>query len=85
MRTTPNYTVRRATEDWLRDGLTGRSPKTVKKNENVLTPSLTAIGGRKLRELTADDVQHGLAVMAEIAHVQLGGARRRDRPACGAL
>ena len=65
VRTTPNYSVRRAAEDWLRDGLTGRSPKTIKKNENVLAPILTAIGGRRLRELTADDVQHGLAAMAE--------------------
>jgi integrase len=65
VRTTPNYTVRRAAEDWLRDGLTGRSPKTIKKNENVLAPILTAIGGRRLRELTAGDVQHGLAIMAE--------------------
>jgi integrase len=65
LRTTPNYTVRRAAEDWLREGLTGRSPKTVKKNENVLAPILTAIGGRKLRELTAADVQHALALMAD--------------------
>jgi integrase len=65
VRSTPNYTLRRAAEDWLRDGLTGRSPKTIKKNENVLAPILTAIGGRKLRELTADDVQYGLAIMAE--------------------
>ncbi len=50
---------------WLRDGLVGRSPKTIKKNENVLAPILTAIGGRRLRELTAGDVQHALAVMAE--------------------
>jgi integrase len=63
--TTPNYTVRRAAEDWLQDGLTGRAPKTIKKNENVLAPILTAIGGRRLRELTADDVQHGLATMAK--------------------
>ena len=65
VRTTPNYTLRRAAEDWLRDGLIGRSPKTIKKNENVLAPILTAIGGRRLRELTAGDVQHALTVMAE--------------------
>ena len=65
VRTTPNYTVRGAAEDWLREGLVGRSPKTIKKNENVLAPILAAIGGRKLRELTAGDVQHALAVMAE--------------------
>ena len=65
VRTTPNYTLRGAAEDWLREGLVGRSPKTVKKNENVLTPILATIGGRKLRELTAGDVQQALAVMAE--------------------
>jgi integrase len=65
VRTTPNYTVRRAAEDWLREGLAGRSPKTIKKNENVLAPILATIGGRKLRELTAGDVQNALAVMAE--------------------
>jgi integrase len=65
VRSSPNYTVRRAAEDWLREGLVGRAPKTVKKNENVLEPILTAAGGRKLRELTADDVQHALATMAQ--------------------
>jgi hypothetical protein len=60
----PNYTVRRAAEDWLREGLDGRSPKTVKKNENVLAPILTAIGARRLRELTAADVHQALATMA---------------------
>ena len=55
----PNYTVRRAAQDWLAEGLDGRSAKTVKKNENVLAPILTAIGSRRLRELTADDVRAG--------------------------
>ena len=50
------YTLRQAAEDWLRDGLDGRSAKTVKKNENVLAPILDAIGSKKLRELTAADV-----------------------------
>jgi integrase len=65
VRTTPNYTLRRAAEDWLQEGLVGRSPKTIKKNENVLAPILATIGARKLRELTAGDVQRALAVMAE--------------------
>jgi integrase len=65
VRTTPNYTVRRTAGDWLAEGLVGRSPKTIKKNENVLAPILASIGGRKLRELTAGDVQQALAVMAE--------------------
>jgi integrase len=35
-----HYTVRQAAEDWLATGLDGRSPKTVKKNQNVLGPIL---------------------------------------------
>jgi integrase len=60
----PNYTLRRAAEDWLRDGLDGRSAKTIKKNENVLAPILTAIGARRIRELTAADVHQALTAMA---------------------
>ena len=59
VRASPNYTVRRAAQDWLAEGLDGRSAKTVKKNENVLAPILTAIGSRRLRE-TADDVRQAL-------------------------
>jgi integrase len=59
-----NYTVRRAAEDWLKDGLSGRSAKTVKKNQNVLEPLLKVIGARKLRELTAGDVRQALSQMA---------------------
>jgi hypothetical protein len=59
-----NYTVRQAAGDWLAHGLDGRSPKTVKKNQNVLEPILNVIGARKLRELTAADVRQALAAMA---------------------
>jgi integrase len=65
VRAQPNYTVRRAAEDWLAQGLHGRSPKTIKKNENVLTPILATIGGMRLRELMADDVYQALAAMAQ--------------------
>jgi len=58
------YTVRQAAEDWLNDGLAGRSAKTVKKNQNVLEPILTVIGNRKLRQLSAGDVRQALATMA---------------------
>ena len=59
-----NYTVRRAAEDWLKEGLTGRSAKTIKKNENVLAPILASIGSRRLRELTAADVHQALTAMS---------------------
>ncbi len=60
----PNYTVRQAAEDWLTEGLGGRSAKTVKKNENVLEPILKVVGARKLRELSAADVRTALSTMA---------------------
>src|SRR5215469_11019320 len=59
-----HYTVRQAAEDWLARGLDGRSPKTIKKNQNVLEPILAVIGARKLRDLTAADVRRALAAMA---------------------
>jgi integrase len=61
----PNYTVRRAAEDWLQEGLDGRAAKTIKKNEDVLAPILATIGARKLRQLTAGDVHKALTTMAQ--------------------
>jgi integrase len=60
-----NYTVRTAADDWLAGGLTGRSPRTVKKNENVLGPILAVIGGTRLRELDAASVDEALRHAAE--------------------
>jgi integrase len=59
-----HYTVRQAAGDWLAHGLDGRSPKTIKKNQNVLEPILAVIGARTLRDLTAADVRQALAAMA---------------------
>jgi hypothetical protein len=42
-----NYTVRQAAEDWLANGLTGRSAKTAKKNQNMIEPILKVIGTRR--------------------------------------
>ncbi len=59
-----NYTVRQAAEDWLANGLDGRSAKTIKKNQNMLAPILKVVGARKLRELSAADVRQALSTMA---------------------
>jgi integrase len=59
-----NYTVRQAAEDWLANGLAGRSAKTVKKNQNMLEPILKVIGTRKLRDVSAADVRQALSKMA---------------------
>jgi len=64
LRASPNYTVRRAAEDWLTEGLDSRSAKTITKNQNVLAPILAIIGPRRLRELTADDARQALTIMA---------------------
>jgi integrase len=64
IRARPNYTVRHAAEDWLNEGLVGRSAKTIKKNQNMLEPILKVIGARKLRELSAADVRQALSKMA---------------------
>jgi integrase len=58
------YTVRQAAEDWLKEGLEGRSAKTIKKNENVLEPLLMVVGARKLGQLSAADVRQALSKMA---------------------
>jgi integrase len=64
VRARPNYTVRHAAEDWLKEGLDGRSATTIEKNEHVVAPILATIGARKLRELTAADVHQALTAMA---------------------
>ena len=57
-----NYTVRQAAQDWLANGLDGRSAKTVTKNQNVLEPILKVIGTRKLLDSSAPVVPAGALV-----------------------
>ncbi|WP_308250877.1 site-specific integrase [Nonomuraea rhizosphaerae] len=56
------YTVAHAVRDWLKYGLNGRDDATITKNrilaEGHIIPEL---GARKLRELSADDVDQWLA------------------------
>jgi integrase len=62
--TPSNYTIRKAAEDWLENGLSGRSPKTVRKNKDVLEPILAVIGTTRLRDLSAADVDRALKHMS---------------------
>ncbi|MGP3965373.1 replication initiator [Nonomuraea sp. 3N208] len=59
-------TVANAVPDWLTFGLSGRDPKTIETKrilaETHITPQL---GARKLRELSADDVDRWLAERAK--------------------
>ena len=58
------YTVQRAVDDWLSEGLDGRSAQTVTLNRNVLKPITAVIGGIELRLLTAHDVRRALVLLA---------------------
>jgi hypothetical protein len=78
------YTVQRAVDEWLAEGLDGRSAQTVTLNRNVLKPVTAVIGGIELRMLTAQDVRRALVLLAAgnssrtvtIAHNALIRARR---------
>src|SRR5215472_9589632 len=60
------YTVANAVNDWLAYGLNGRASGTVTKNRIYAEAHvIPALGARKLRELTADDVDRWLAAEAK--------------------
>jgi integrase len=59
------YTVRRAVEDWLTEGLDGRTAKTVGLNRGVLKLVTSIIGDVELRKLTAHDVRRALAHLGQ--------------------
>jgi integrase len=60
------YTVAQAVQDWLTYGLNGRNPKTV-TTKRILAEKhvIPELGARKLRELSADDVDELLARKAK--------------------
>jgi integrase len=58
------YTVGQAVQDWLREGLQGRSDKTITLNRDVLKAVVDRIGRTALRELTAHDVRRALTEIA---------------------
>jgi integrase len=77
LRTSGKYTVRQAVEDWLRDGLPGRSERTRSVNREATGPLLELIGSRPLRELTAGDVRTALDTLSashSTRYLQLGRA-----------
>jgi integrase len=60
------YTVAQAVRDWLQFGLSGRRESTITKYATLAnTHVIPALGGRKLRELSADDVDRWLAGKAK--------------------
>src|SRR5215510_16012096 len=61
IRSPVGYTVRDAVQDWLREGLDGRSERTRVLYEGLLEPVLEIIGTRPLRDLSARDVRSALS------------------------
>jgi integrase len=59
-RSTGRYSLRQAVEDWLRDGLDGRSERTCRLYEGLLEPVLDLLGSKQLREVSASDVRAAL-------------------------
>lgn len=60
------YTVKEAVEDWLRYGLNGRDVATVDTCTYLCRSHvIPALGTRKLRDLSADDVDRWLALKAQ--------------------
>src|SRR3569833_1558824 len=61
-----HYTVADAVRNWLEFGLTGREASTV-ENKRILADKhvIPELGARKLRELSADDVEQWLARKAK--------------------
>jgi integrase len=58
------YTLKRAVDDWIAEGLDGRSAKTVGLNHDVLKLVTAVVGGIELRLLTAHDVRRALVQLA---------------------
>ena len=58
------YTVRAAVDDWLSQGLGGRSERTVELYRDGVRPLVDLIGGRQLGKLTAADVRMALAELS---------------------
>ncbi len=61
-----DYTVERAVNDWLTYGLNGRDPRTVESYAILCRKHvIPALGKRKLRDLSAEDVDRWLADKAK--------------------
>ncbi len=60
VRSPGRYSLRQAVQDWLCDGLDGRSERTLRLYEGLLEPVLDLLGNRQLREVSAGDIRAAL-------------------------
>ena len=60
VRSRATYTVGAALDDWLANGLSGRSNRTRKSTGDTVQPLRERLGEVRLKDLTAGDVQETL-------------------------
>ena len=60
VRAPASYTVQAAVDDWLAEGLSGRSERTLTLYRDGVKPLTDKIGARQLRKLTAAEVRSAL-------------------------
>ena len=75
VRSSATYAVGATLDDWLPNGLSGRSDRTKELYRDTVKPLRERLGDVKLRELTAGDVQKTLDTLA--------GGLGSGRPNCG--
>jgi integrase len=64
IQSSPSYTMALCIEDWLSQGLVGRSPDTVANYRYAAEHAVSKLGAIKLRDLTARHVQTALAELS---------------------
>lgn len=64
LKSSPTCTVAQVIDDWLRDGLDGRSDRTRKLYEGLMRSLMEHLGARPLRNLSTSDVRWALTQLA---------------------
>lgn len=76
VQTSKRYTVGQAIDDWLSQGMEGRSPQTIAKYRNVLKSIIEQLGRRVLADLTAAEVRTALTRYAQAHATETVGIAR---------
>jgi hypothetical protein len=64
VKTSADYSVQRAVDDWMAEGRDGLSVRTTKRDKSILKPVLAIVASKPLHELATHDVRRTLIVLA---------------------
>jgi integrase len=64
VQTSASYTVEQAVADWMSEARDGRSPSTLRRDEQILRPVMAGIGSIPLHALRTHDVRRALSELA---------------------